>query len=60
MAQRELLSARVDPLVMHLIKKKAADLEGSDGYIVEMMAQQVFRDELPPGYRPGRRIKDDD
>ena len=58
MAQRELLTVRVDPMVKRLIKSKAADLRGSDGYVIEMMASQVFTAQLPPGYVPGRRLID--
>jgi len=60
MAQRELLTVRVDPLVRALIEKQAKKLEGSMGYIVECMAMRMFEAELPPGYRPGRRLIDND
>jgi len=60
MAQRELLTVRIDPAVRSIIKKQAVSLKGSDGYIVEWMAAQVFSDSLPPGYAPGRRIQKED
>ena len=60
MATRELLTVRVDPLVRSLIERQAKKLEGSMGYIIEWMATRMFEAELPPGYRPGRRIRDDD
>jgi len=61
MAQRELLTVRIDPMVRDVIKAQASSLEGSDGYIVEMMAAETFKNSLPPGYRPGRRLpKEDD
>ena len=60
MAQRQVLSVRVDPVVRDIIKARATDLEGSDGYIIEWMAAQVFKSELPPGYRPGRRLTDEE
>ena len=60
MAQRELLPARIDPVVKQLIEKQARDLEASNGYVVEWMAAMAFSDKLPPGYRPGRRLIDED
>ena len=58
MATRVQLGAKVDPIVEAVIKRRAKALKASKGYMVEMMAAEMFKDELP-GYRPGQRVEDD-
>ena len=59
MGQRKLLSCRIDPIVMRLIKREAHNEGVKTGRIIEMMAGRLWGCILPDGWKPGRFVGDD-
>lgn len=57
MAERVQLGAKVHPDIERVLKRQAKKLNGSKGYIVEMMTAEMFKSELP-GFRPGQNVGD--
>jgi len=53
---REKWSGRIDPALLNLAKRKAVDLERSQAYIIELALREMFKNELPPGWKPGKGI----
>lgn len=58
MAERVQLGAKVHPAVERVLREQAKKLNGSKGYIVEMMTAEMFQSELP-GFRPGQNVGDE-
>ena len=56
---REPLGVRVQPAYKRLIERHARELTRSEGYIVEMVLWEMFRNELPPDAEPGRKMEDE-
>jgi hypothetical protein len=56
----DVLSARVDPLISALVRKCARDLDRKPSYIVNMALCEMFRDKLPPGFKPGIGREDEE
>ena len=57
---REKWTGRIDGLLVRLVKRYAADQERSEAFIVETCLREMFKDELPPGWRPGQSEDIDD
>lgn len=50
---------RIHPLLVKVVESKAEDLESTAAYIVECALSEMFKHELPPGFQPGLRMKDE-
>jgi hypothetical protein len=56
MAQREMFTARIDPLVARAIETQAKDSGQSEGWVIEWLAKQVLGHRLPLGWEPGQKV----
>jgi len=56
---KKMWSGRLDELIIELVKRKAMDLERSEAYIIQIALREMFKNELPPDWKPTRNDNDE-